>query len=168
MKTLLIILIICLSSEIWGQVDNDSVERQLSENNIIYKNDSLSKDKDRDTLNINKICIHAIETPPKFKDGGLGDFRNWCQNQINYPKTALKDNIEGKVIVRFTIDTSGAVVNVFVIRTSGYEMFDSEALRIVKSSPKWTPGYIGGHKLNQNMTLPLNFNIIKSSESKDK
>ncbi|MBK8228245.1 MAG: energy transducer TonB [Flavobacteriales bacterium] len=63
--------------------------------------------------------------------------------------------IQGKVVVEFVIDTTGAVVEARSIRGSGASGLDNEAIRVVKSMPQWTPGEVDGRKVRTRFMLPV-------------
>jgi protein TonB len=67
-------------------------------------------------------------------------------------------SVEGKVVLRFVVGTDGSVGDVEVLRGIGYDC-DEEAVRVIQSSPKWSPGKQRGRKVKVSMIVPLNFNL---------
>ncbi len=98
------------------------------------------------------------EKMPRFMGGGIDYFARWISMHIKYPFAAYADEIEGTVVVSFVIDKDGSVVNV-QIRESPHESLSKEAIRVVKSSPKWTPGQRDGKPVKVILNLPVNFSI---------
>ena len=82
--------------------------------------------------------MHSIEfdRPLTFMDGPVENFSVWCSNNIDYPQEALRNNISGKVVVRFIITADGNVSDVRVVK-SAHPLLDAEAVRVVSSSPAW-------------------------------
>ncbi len=98
-----------------------------------------------------------VENMPIFP-GGEEALRNYVTNNIQYPDDARKQNIQGRVFVCFIIGTTGTVQNVKVAR-SVHPSLDAEAIRVVKSMPKWTPGQHRGKTVKVSYTIPINFSL---------
>jgi TonB family protein len=77
---------------------------------------------------------------------------------IRYPRKARKDKIEGRVIVKFVVNTSGTITNPEII-SSPSDLLSAEALRVVKSMPPWQPGKHDGKPVKVFYTLPINFKL---------
>ena len=86
----------------------------------------------------------------------------WVYQYLKYPKDAVKDGIQGRVMVDFIIDKSGKVIDVRVVR--GVDpLLDAEAIRVVSASPKWRPGRVKGNKVRTSLTIPVEFRLEKRS-----
>ncbi len=94
---------------------------------------------------------------PKFK-GGLEGFKKYILDKLNYPDSAKQSSEEGKVFVRFTIDTDGNVGRVKLVKEDK-EYFNQEALRVVNTSPQWIPGKRDGKVVDVSITLPIIFKL---------
>ena len=77
-------------------------------------------------------------------------------NNINYPVSAQENGIKGRVYVTFVVDKTGEVANAKIARGVDPAL-DREALRVVNSLPKWTPGKQRGQTVNVSFTVPINF-----------
>lgn len=66
--------------------------------------------------------------------------------------------MKGRVIVRFTVDKDGNVTSPEVVEGVSPEL-DAEALRVVKSMPKWNPGIVDGKPADVKFTLPISFRL---------
>lgn len=77
---------------------------------------------------------------------------------INYPKEAQKNNIEGKVLVNFVINNKGAIQDVKVPKPVN-TLLDKEAIRVIKGMPKWTPGKKDNKTVSVQYTLPIVFKL---------
>jgi TonB family protein len=91
-----------------------------------------------------------------FIDGGSAGFLAFVSENYNYPDSALKNDVSGKIIVRFTVDTLGLISNVSTVNKKfGYGL-EEEAIRLIKStSGMWFPFEINGVKQSMSWTLPL-------------
>ncbi len=97
-----------------------------------------------------------VEEMPKFRGGTVDDFRKWVAENITYPEIAKKKGISGVEYVQFVVDKEGNVTQVRVIK--GVDpVLGAEAVRVVKSSPKWTPGKQRGQNVAVALTIPVTF-----------
>jgi protein TonB len=88
----------------------------------------------------------------------MEDFYKYVSKNIEYPKQARRMGIEGKVFVQFVVDKDGSLSDVKVIKGIGAGC-DEEAIRVLKESPKWTPGKQRGRPVRVRMSLPIFFKI---------
>jgi protein TonB len=96
-----------------------------------------------------------VEDMPEFPGGEL-ELRKFIANNIEYPKAAQENGIQGKVYVTFVVDKNGEIANAKIARGVDPTL-DQEALRVVNSLPKWIPGKQRGQKVNVSYTVPINF-----------
>lgn len=99
----------------------------------------------------------TVENMPKFPGGDMA-MMNFVAQNIRYPEAAMKDNIQGRVVVKFVIKSTGKVADVEVIRSVSPEL-DAEAVRVVKSMPDFTPGTVKGKPVNCQYALPVSFKL---------
>jgi protein TonB len=99
----------------------------------------------------------VVENMPVFPGGDLG-LMKYIQRNVKYPPIAKEYNITGKVYVSFIVDKSGSVTNVKIVRGVDKNL-DSEALRVVKSLPKYKPGKQRGKAVRVMFTIPINFTL---------
>lgn len=97
------------------------------------------------------------EQMPQFP-GGETVLLKYLQENIVYPPQALKDSVQGRVVVRFVIDHLGYVGEVEVV-SSVHELLDAEAVRVVKTLPRFAPGRISGKAVSEWLTLPVTFKL---------
>ncbi len=88
--------------------------------------------------------------------GGAGEMLKFLRENIQYPTVARENNIQGKVYVQFVVERDGTVSQVKVIRDIGGGC-GAEAVRVVKSMPKWEPAKQQGRTVRSYFTLPVNF-----------
>lgn len=84
----------------------------------------------------------------------------WVYQYLKYPEAAVRDGIQGRVMVDFIIDKEGKVTDVRVVRGVDPEL-DAEAVRVISASPKWRPGRVKGNKVRTSMTIPVEFRLAK-------
>ncbi len=100
-----------------------------------------------------------VDTMPKFNGSGdLSDFRDWCLRTLCYPHEEAENKIEGRVIASFWVMRDGSVANINIIQSPNLA-FANEAIRILSSSPKWTPGSQRGEVVPVKFTIPIEFSI---------
>jgi len=99
----------------------------------------------------------VVENMPIFPGGDLG-LMKYIQKHVKYPPIAKEYNITGKVYVSFIVDKSGSVTNVKIVRGVDKNL-DAEALRVVKSLPKYKPGKQRGKSVRVMFTIPINFTL---------
>ena len=104
-----------------------------------------------------EIIFDIVEEMPEFI-GGVEKLYEYLGNNIKYPEQAKDFSIQGKVFVQFVVWKDGTIRDVNVVR-GVHPTLDKEAVRVVKSMPKWTPGKQRGKPVNARFTLPIKFKI---------
>jgi protein TonB len=99
----------------------------------------------------------AVEINPNFP-GGEAAFGKFLQKNIKYPTIAKENNIQGRVYVNFVVERDGSLTDIKVVREPGSGLGD-EAARVLKMSPKWTPGIQNGKPVRVSYTIPVNFSL---------
>lgn len=99
----------------------------------------------------------AVEESPKFP-GGDAEMYKFLSMNIRYPEVAAQNNIQGRVTVQFVVEKDGSIGEVKVVRGKDPDL-DMEAIRLVKSFPKFTPGKMNGQAVRVWYTLPVNFKL---------
>ena len=120
----------------------DTIPNLLEDDDVIINDDVL--------INIKRyVCM------PEYP-GGEQALVEYLSANVHYPEQAVKDSIEGRVVVGFSLQADLSVTNVVVLQSSGSALLDEEAIRVVRSMPKWEcksePCYI-----DVKYTVPLNF-----------
>ena len=98
-----------------------------------------------------------VEQMPVFS-GGSKSFQEFLIGSIKYPSEAAKNGITGKVYVSFVVGKDGSILNAKVVRGAD-PLLNTEALRVVNSMPKWTPGKQNGKEVAVQLTVPINFQL---------
>lgn len=117
-----------------------------------------------------KAVVHDVKTIPYYecerRPSFLGstdpkDFlAKWVYQYLRYPKDAVRDGIQGKVVVDFVISDKGKVMDVKVAK-GVHPLLDEEAVRVISASPDWTAGRVKGKKVNASMSLTVEFRLEK-------
>jgi protein TonB len=110
----------------------------------------------QDTTRKNQT-IEFVEQEPVFP-GGTPAFGKYIVKNLKYPEVAHIVGLSGKVYVSFVVEKDGSVVDVRPVKCLGAGC-ESEAVRVVSMSPKWTPGVQKGRPVRVQYTVPINFNI---------
>lgn len=105
----------------------------------------------------NKKVYDVVEQMPEFP-GGMPAMIDFLTTNMNYPKDAEKQKVEGRVLVMFVVETDGSVSDVKVAKNV-FPSLDKEAVRVVKAMPKWTPGKEKGKAVRVQYTLPVMFRL---------
>lgn len=101
------------------------------------------------------VPFYKVEEKPMFM-GGEKALLNFLAKNTRYPEAAKEAAIQGRVYVEFIINEYGEIVDVKLAR-GVHPLLDNEAMRVVKSMPKWKPGVQGGKKVSVNFHVPINF-----------
>ena len=99
----------------------------------------------------------VVENEPEFP-GGMEALYKYLAQNIKYPQLARENGITGKVYVTFVVEKDGSIANPKILRDIGGGC-GAEAIRVVKSMPKWTPGKQRGKAVRVQFNLPVNFNL---------
>jgi protein TonB len=101
--------------------------------------------------------FYIVEDMPTFNGGDPAtEFRKYIAQNLQYPEIAAENGVSGRVIVQFAVNKTGSVVDAVVVRSVDPAL-DKEAIRVVMSSPKWTPGKQRGKAVKVLFTFPINF-----------
>ena len=104
------------------------------------------------------IPFQLVEDKPKFNGGDANEFSKWVNQRLVYPDIAKENGVQGRVMLQFTVNADGSVSNVKVLRGVD-EALDKEAVRVVSSSPKWTPGKQRDRAVKVTYTFPAIFQL---------
>lgn len=105
----------------------------------------------------NDMVFDVVEVMPQFPGGQIAMLQYMMKN-IKYPKQAMKEGIQGRVTVRFIVEKDGSISDVKPI-LSVHPLLNKEAVRVVKSMPKWTPGKQNGKPVRVRFNLPVMFKL---------
>ena len=103
----------------------------------------------------NDSIYFLAESMPSFP-GGEEELIKYLKDHIRYPASARASRTEGKVYISFIIDRSGNLTNIKLVRGIGSGC-DEEALRVLRTMPKWSPGKVKGKEVRVQMSVPVRF-----------
>jgi TonB family protein len=127
-------------------IDSSSISRRLSNDTTSVSDDTATPSE-----------IYYVEEFPEFP-GDEDSLLQYIKNNLTYPQKAKEAYIEGKVVVSFVVTKTGKIKKIKVLRGLGYGC-DEEAVRVVKSMPKWKPGNNAGKVVNEKIFVPLIFEL---------
>ncbi|MBR4363413.1 MAG: energy transducer TonB [Prevotella sp.] len=99
----------------------------------------------------------VVEEMPSFP-GGPGALMSFLSGNIKYPVVAEENGIQGRVIVAFVVERDGSITDVRVVKSVDQSL-DKEAVRVVKSMPRWIPGKQNGSAVRVKYTVPVTFRL---------
>ncbi len=138
-----------------GQTDFDKGTDDL---NVVreHKEEIIVEEKKPEPVDDNHV-FDIVEQKPQFP-GGEAALLKYIAEHIRYPAMAQENNIQGRVVVQFVVTKTGSVGEVKVVRSKDPDL-DKEAVRVVKSLPKFVPGKMNGHSVNVWYTVPIQFKL---------
>jgi TonB family protein len=104
------------------------------------------------------VPFQLLEDKPTFNGSDAGKFSEWVNSNLIYPEAAKAAGEQGRVVLQFTIDPEGNLVNARVLRGVS-EALDAESLRVISNSPKWEPGRVDGKPVSVTYTFPIVFQL---------
>lgn len=99
----------------------------------------------------------SVEQPPVFP-GGAEAMMQFIKDNMHYPPLAVENGVQGNVVVMFVVTKTGQVGEVKVVRSKDPDL-DREAIRIIKSMPRFEPGKQNGRPVHVWFTLPVRFKL---------
>ena len=154
---------------------HDNIEKALDRDNIFGHDnmevlragghhcaacEHLSKQAEKKNGGKNRgkdFVFDVVEQMPSFP-GGKKAMMEYLKENTEYPAKAVKNKIQGRVIVQFTVDEKGRLSDIKVVK-SVEPYLDAEAVRVVKSMPRWNPGMQNGKAVKVRYTLPVTFRL---------
>ncbi|CCX48484.1 MAG: energy transducer TonB [Muribaculaceae bacterium] len=121
-----------------------------------HKDVVVVEEKKPEPVDDNKV-FESVEQNPQFP-GGDAALLKYVSDHIRYPSVAQENNIQGRVVVQFVVTKTGSIGQVKVVRSKDPDL-DKEAVRVVKTLPKFVPGKMNGHAVNVWYTLPITFRL---------
>ena len=106
---------------------------------------------------VDQAIFEVVEEQPEFP-GGMEALLKYLAKNINYPESAVDNGIQGKVMVRFVVERDGSVSAVETYKSVDPAL-DKEAVRVVKTLPKWKPGRQQGKAVRTRYIVPVVFRL---------
>ena len=119
-----------------------------------YKYQDVVEEEDEEET----IPSVVVQEKPKFQGGDVNGFSKWVNSRLVYPEQAKEMGIQGRVTLQFTIGKDGRLQDLKVLSAPDKTLAD-EAVRVVSSSPKWTPGRQRDRAVNVSYTFPVIYQL---------
>ena len=153
------------NNQITSQDELVGAKVEISTTTVIGTDEQFGKniaDLEKDKLVVGEKApdeeVHiVVEQPPSFP-GGDAALMEYLNNNISYPAIAVDMNIQGKVTCSFVVGKDGSIQDVRVERSVDGSL-DKEAVRVIKSMPRWIPGRQGGNAVKVKYYLPVSFRL---------
>jgi len=112
-----------------------------------------------DLPNVNEDITYTVVEQIATYPGGTDAMMRYINGHLTYPTLAKEQGLEGTVQARFVVNKDGKISQLTVTKSSGSNLLDEEAIRVLKSMPKWTPAVINGKNVNSYFTVPVTFRL---------
>ena len=109
------------------------------------------------TPNTEEVYSTADEMP-EFP-GGMGELMTYLGSNIQYPSKAKENHWEGSAVCQFVIEKDGSISNAEIIQSSGFQLLDIEAMRVILNMPNWTSGKQNGDSVRVKFAIPITFKL---------
>ena len=143
------------------EIVNDDVETEDIEINADVQQDEVIEEYVAPEVVEEEVVeqeiFQIVEEMPSFP-GGEGKLLEYVATHIKYPQIARETGIQGRVFVGFVVEPDGSISNVKLLRGIGGGC-DEEAMRVIKSLPKWKPGKQRGKAVRVSYQIPVLFKL---------
>lgn len=130
---------------------------------------SFNVEGNSDTGEVLKATQAVVQPPPPPVDNTPLDIAEemptppynpqaYINEHINYPVVAAENGVQGRVVVGFTVNRDGSIVDVNILKSVDPSL-DKEAMRVVRTMPNWTPGRQNGQTVRVKYNVPVNFRL---------
>jgi Ca-activated chloride channel family protein len=141
------------ASNVLNVVENDiELTEELMIEDCEAEFSELSEEEEEESL-----LIFIVEEMPEFS-GGIKALKQFVVSNVVYPPKAAENGISGTVYISFAVDVDGSITDIKVARSVSPEL-DAEAIRLIKSMPKWKPGKQRGKAVKVSYTIPVHFTL---------
>ena len=140
------------------KVDDDLFMNLEDDANLGVEIGDYIEEVQEEVIEEEAIPFQLVETRPSFNGGDANEFSKWVNSRLEYPEIAKENGVQGRVTLQFTVEKDGSVTNVKVVRGVDSSL-DKEAVKVVSSSPKWTPGKQRDRAVRVTYTFPVIFQL---------
>lgn len=145
-KLALLFAFLSVLAPVFAQSDNET------------KSDSVQTEKPQETTG----PVEDVITQPEFK-GGIEKMYQYIADNFEYPADASKRSVNGKMEVEFTVEKSGDITYVGILKGLDFSI-DDEVLRLLKAMPRWIPATKNGEPVRYRVSMPI---TIRASRTKN-
>ncbi len=160
---------------IWNYTATDSTFREITDSSSANNQTKIKQYKDLKAKNSELICYnengeiipcdtilqdssHQVYSYVRQMPRAKFDMLYYLMHNLHYPKQAIKENTEGRVLIKFVVDEDGAIANPKIFKSIGGGC-DEDALRVISEMPYWQPGIQNGDPVRVFFTLPIVFKL---------
>ena len=118
---------------------------------------------EKDSVNKQTQNEKVVITQPEFK-GGIEKMYEYITTNFQYPEDAKKRSVRGKMEVEFTVEKSGDITYVGILKGLDYSI-DEEVLRLLKAMPRWTPATKNGEPVRYKVSMPITIRASRRQKS---
>ena len=175
-KALYILPVAAIAALSFSTVENANAEPVGKVNEFVADGTISGVENNTQVVEVDSICeiaqtpanddpekvFQVVEVQPEFP-GGMKEMMKYLQSNLKYPEAAKAAGAEGKAFVQFVVKADGSISDVQIMRSTGNESLDAEALRVVKAMPKWRPAMNKGEAVNVKFVLPIVYKLPKEA-----
>ena len=175
-KALYILPVAAVAALSFSTVENANAEPDGKVNEFVADGTISGVENNAQVVEVDSICeiaqvptndgrekiYEVVEVQPEFP-GGMKEMMKYIQSNLKYPEAAKAAGAEGKAFVQFVVKADGSISDVQIMRSTGNESLDAEALRVVKTMPKWRPAMNKGKAVNVKFVLPIVYKLPKEA-----
>ena len=132
-----------------GKDNEQTIEQQLEEMDDIEPPEVNPRD--------NPERFRVVQDMPQFPGGPVA-FLKWLTSNLKYPPSAQKEKIEGKVVAQFLVNEDGSITDLKITKPL-HPQCDREALRVLRTMPRWTPGIENDKPCKTRVCIPIVFKL---------
>lgn len=137
-----------------GSSKNDAVDEAKA---LLRKEGVQQLNVKNEGANDNDSIYNVVSENAEFPGGNMAA-SNWISKNMTYPEECRKQGIEGRVVIKFVVNKDGSIVDAEAVK-SPHPALAEEALRVVKSMPKWKPAKEGGKVVRSRFNIPIVFKL---------
>lgn len=162
---LAVLVIGCIYAFMKCQGNNEAIDKAAQNMETTIDESVHNQSKEQDEQGYNSFqesqarVYEEVEEMPSFP-GGPDALMEWLNNNVKYPVQAQENGVQGRVIVSFVVETDGRIDDAEVARSVD-PYLDREALRVVKSMPRWIPGRQNGECVRVRYNVPIAFRLVE-------
>ncbi|MGN1263964.1 MAG: energy transducer TonB [Prevotella sp.] len=105
----------------------------------------------------NPLNFRIVEDLPEFPGGPIA-FMKWLTENLQYPASARREKVQGRVVAQFIVDSDGSITDLKIV-TSLNPACDKEALRVLGKMPEWKPGKQNDSPCRTMVAIPIVFKL---------
>ena len=153
-----------------------AVASTISATSEVKVSNTSASDISANKVSENSVATQAVTTDdnvakvteelPKYPGGEIAMMKFLMVN-LKYPAEAEAAQEEGRVVVKFIIESDGSIGDTEVVRSVSPSL-DAEAIRVIKAMPRWTPGKSNGQTVACTYTLPIDFKLASGKKQRSK